>query len=158
MRYLDASALVKLYVDESDSQPMRNFFRNRWHFCATSLCLAEALSVLKSKWMRKAITTDEYFQLTGRLIVDARSKRIEINDVGLVTRSVHAEVEGMAKKYRLDLSDALQLVTILKGRYSTWGPESRSVLITADAGLAAAAHAEGIAVWNCIAEPQPSWA
>jgi predicted nucleic acid-binding protein len=157
MRYLDASALVKLYVDEGDSKPICDFFVNRVHFCATSVCLVEALGVLKTKWTRKRITGHDYFEKTRRLLLDARRK-IEINDVGLVEFSILAEVERVAKKHGLDISDALQLVTILKGRYSVFAHDSRSVLITADAVLAAAARLEGIRVWNCTTEPQPSWA
>lgn len=113
MRYLDASALVKLYVDKGDSKPICDVFVNRIHFCATSVCLVEALGVLKTKWTRKKITKDDYFEKTGRLLVDARRK-IEINDVGLVEFSILEEVERLAKRHDLDISDALQLVTILK--------------------------------------------
>ncbi len=158
VRYLDASALVKLVVDEADSQPMRAFFNSNTNFCATSLCLAEALGVLKGKWGRNQITTDQYFSATRQLVIEARGKRIEIDDLGLVNPSVHAEVERMAKKHGLDLSDALQLLTILRGRYSVLGPNSASVLVTADCPLARAANAERIRVWNCISGPAPDWA
>ena len=157
MRYLDASALVKLYVDEGDSKPIRDFFTNRVHFCATSVCLVEALTVLKAKLIRKQITQQDYFKKTRDLLRDARGK-IEINDVGLVEFSILNEVERLATKHNLDISDALQLVTILKGKYSFFVRNSSSVLITADGNLAAAARSENIRVWNCIAETQPSWA
>ena len=155
--YLDASALVKLVVEERGSQAVRDFFNANTNFCATSLCLVEALGVLKGKWGRNEIQTDEYFAATRRLIIDAWGKRLELDDVGLVNPSVHAEVEKVAKKHVLDLSDALQLVTILRGRYSVLGPKSVSVLITADSKLAAAAFFEGIRVWNCMADPAPPW-
>jgi predicted nucleic acid-binding protein len=157
MRYLDASALVKLYVDEGDSKPIRAFFVNRVHFCATSVCLVEALSVLKAKWIRKQITKRDYFEKTGQLLLDARRK-IEINDVGLAEFAILDEVERLASKHDLDISDALQLLTIVRGKYSFFADDSRSVLITADRSLAVAARAEKIRVWNCIAEAQPSWA
>lgn len=158
VRYLDASALVKLVVAEADSNPVRQFFNANTNFCATSLCSAEALGVLKGKWSRGEIQTDEYFTATRRLVIDAWGKRIELDDVGLVNPTVHAEVENMAKRHGLDLSDALQLVTILRGRYSVLGPNSASVLITVDGRLAAAATSEGIRVWNCIPGPVPAWA
>ncbi len=158
VRYLDASALVKLVVEEGDSQPVRDFFNANPSFCTTSLCLAEAFGVLKGKWARNKIETDEYFAATRRLIIDAWGKRIEIDDVGIVNPPVHAEVEQMARKHGLDLSDALQLVTILRGRYSVLARNSATVLITADGKLATAASSEGIRVWNCILSPPPIWA
>lgn len=155
-RYLDTSALVKLVVDEGDSMPIRDFFNSNPNFCATSLCLAEALGVLKGKWGQNRITDDQYFKATRALIIDAWGKRIEIDDIGLFTPSGLTAVEGLAQKHSLDLSDALQLATILGGKYSVLGPDSASVLITADAELAAAATVEGIRVWNCIAGPAPT--
>lgn len=157
-RYLDASALVKLVVNEADSLPVQEFVRANVGFCATSLCLAEALGVLKGKWEHNHLTDSQYFECTRRLIIDAWGKRIEVDDIGLFTLSGLSGVEAMARKHALDLSDALQLVTILRGRYSVLGPNSASVLITADAKLAAAAGAEGIRVWNCVGGPAPVWA
>ena len=157
-RYLDASALVKIVIDEGDCQPLREFFNSNTNFCATSFCLAEAIGVLKGKWDRKAIKTDDYFAAARSLIIDCWGKRIELNDVGLINPSVHDQVEQMAMKHGLDLSDALQLTTIKTGTYSHLGPNSASVLITADGQLASAAKAEGIRVWNCIADPAPEWA
>ena len=49
-RYLDASAMVKLVVNEGDGHLVREFFLANVNFCATSICLAEALGVLKGKW------------------------------------------------------------------------------------------------------------
>lgn len=155
--YLDASALVKLVVDETDSQRLREFFRGNTNFHATSLCLGEALGVLKGKWARRDISDDVYYSATRRLVIDAWGKRIGLDSVELLDPKMHSEIEAMAKKHSLDLSDALQLVTILKGRFSALGPNSAPVLITADKGLATAAAAEGIRAWNCSAGPAPSW-
>lgn len=156
--YLDASAMVKLVVDEGDGQPLRDFFNGNASFCTSPLCLGEALGVLKGKWSRGTIDENAYFAATRRLIIDAWGKRIEIDDIGFVTPSVLSEVELLAKKYTLDLSDALQIITVQKGRYARLGPNSASTLITADAKLGAAASSEGIRVWNCIASSAPGWA
>jgi len=155
--YLDASALVKLVVEEPGSKALREFFQSNTNFHATSLCLGEALGVLKGKWQRREITDDAYYAATRRLIIDAWGQRIGLDSVELLDPKTHSEIEAMAKKHALDLSDALQLVTILRGRFSVLGPNSAPVLITADRGLAAAASAEGIRAWNCIAGPAPSW-
>lgn len=157
-RYLDASALVKLVIDEVDHAPVRLFFQSNVNFCATSLCLAEALGVIKAKWAYDHISKEAYFDATRELIINAWGGKIEINNIDLFSPEGLAPVEVLAKKHTLDLSDALQLHTILRGRYSVLGPNSASVLITADAKLAKAAKLEGIRAWNCIAEPLPSWA
>ena len=158
IHYLDASALVKLVVDEDDHEPVRQFFRANANFAATSLCVVEALGVIKAKWTHNRITEEEYFQATRWLVANASGKRIEVNDIGLFTFEGLSSVEALAKKHALDLSDALQLDTILRGRYAHLGPNSASVLITADKKLAVAAEAEGIPVWNCIAAALPAWA
>ena len=156
MHYLDASALVKLVIDEGDCGPLRKYFNSTTNFCSTPLCLSEALGVLKRKWKRKEITIDEYFGATRTLIIDTWGKRIELDDVGL-DPSVHSETEELARQHSLDLSDALQLVTLFNGRYSVLSQGSASVLITADKDLAVAADSEGVRVWNCRTSEVPPW-
>jgi len=166
VKYLDASALVKLYIDEDNCQPLRYFFYSysNTNFHTTWLCLAEALGVLKRKWDNREIEIDKYFEATCRLIIDWRI-RIESDDLKLVDPSVPLKVEEMARKYNLDYSDALQLITIKSGKYSHLAYESAPnvyesvlVLITADRKLESAATSEGIRVWNCTAGPAPAWA
>ena len=158
VRYLDASALVKLVVDEGDHSQVREFFHSTVNFAATSLCLAEALGVVKAKWTHDRITEAKYFEATRYLVINAWGKRIEIDDIDLFSPTGLASVEILAQKHALDLSDALQLETILRGKYAHLGPNSASVLITADQRLAAAAEAEGIRAWNCVSTPAPDWA
>jgi predicted nucleic acid-binding protein len=157
-RYLDASALVKLVIDEGDHEPVRTFFLSNSHFCATSICLAEALGVIKGKWTHDRISDETYFSATRELVINSWGGKIEINNIDLFSPAGLAPVEELGRKHQLDLSDALQIHTILRGRYSHLGPNSASVLITADKKLAQAAEAEGIRAWNCIAVPLPSWA
>ena len=171
IKYLDASALVKLYINENDSQHLRDFFySNMAHLRTTWICLAEALGCLKSKWIgpqsknvATKIDTETYFEATRKLIINWRM-RIELDDLELADPSIPLKVEELAKKYNLDYSDALQLITIKSGKYSSLAYESApgvyepaSVLITADKGLASAAESEGIRVWNCTACPAPKW-
>lgn len=157
-RYLDTSALVKLVIDEGDHEMVRSFFRSNTNFCATSLCLAEALGVIKGKWNHGHINEEQYFKATRELILWAWGKKIEINDIGLFSFEGSKAVEALAKKYSLDISDALQLQTIMRGTYSHLGSNSASILITADDKLSRAAESEGIRSWNCITTAQPDWA
>lgn len=157
-RYLDASAIVKIFFDEGDSLPIRSFYNTNCNFCATSFCVFEALGVLKGKWQHKHIEDKAYFDATKKIIIDAWGNKIEIDDVKLFSLNIQKEVEEISIKHKLDLSDGLQIYTILKGKYSTMGPNSASILITADNKLAIAAEAEGIRVWNCINPEPPNWA
>lgn len=157
-RYLDASALVKLAVDEGDHEPVRSFFASNVSFGATSLCMAEALGVIKGKWVHGRLSQQAYFEATRQLVLGAWGARIEVEDIGLFSPQGLSEVEAFAKKHALDLSDALQLATVLRGKYAHLGPNSASVLVTADKRLARAAENEGIRAWNCIATPPPEWA
>jgi predicted nucleic acid-binding protein len=157
VRYLDASALVKLVVDEGDHELLRAFFAANTNFAATSLCIAEALGVMKAKWAHKRLAQDQYLAATRTLVL-ASTRKIEVDNIDLFTPEGLAAVEALAQRHSLDLSDALQLQTILSGRYSHLGPNSASVLVTADAKLASAAAVEGIRVWNCISSAAPAWA
>lgn len=162
-KYLDASALIKLVVEEEDGHLIREFFHTNTSFCTTSLCLAEALGRLKGLWKKGRkdglkLSTDQYFKAARELIMDAWGTRIELDELRLLDPIIHAEVETLAMKYDIDLSDALQLITIKKGRYSGLVSDSASILITADGPLASAAKSEGLRVWNCIKEQVPPWA
>jgi hypothetical protein len=67
--------------------------------------------------------------------------------VDFITPSIFAEVLSLCRKYpKLDFSDAFQIVSVNKDFYSTFSGDSRTVLVTADAGLAKAAHLEGLKV------------
>jgi predicted nucleic acid-binding protein len=163
VKYFDASALVNIYVDENGSQRLREFFYSDTNFRTTWLCLAEAIGILKSKWVGNQskdiatkIESEKYFEATRLLIINWRN-RIESGDLGLVNPSFPLRVEQIAEKYDLDYSDALQLLTLKCGEYSFFVRESASVLITADKELASAAASEGIRVWNCTAGPAPAW-
>jgi hypothetical protein len=145
-------------VDEGDHHRVREFFQKNVNFAATSLCLAEALGVIKGKWVHGRVTEAQYFAATKALIIDAWGKRIQVDSVDLFTPNGQKAVEALAMRYKIDHSDALQIETIRSGQYSHMGPNSASVLITADGPLARAAEAENIRVWNCIATDAPDWA
>ena len=137
---------------------IRDYYYSDTGFCATSLCLTEALSVLKTKWKYEHIDDKTYFENTEHLLVDAWSGKLEIDEVKLLCVEGINTVKRLAVKYSLDWSDALQLETVKRGKYSHFCDESQTILITADAGLADAARKENIRVWNCIKESKPEWA
>jgi predicted nucleic acid-binding protein len=112
-KYLDASALIKLYISKNEKgfRQLREFSNAGTNFFTTWLCLAEALGVLKRKWNKKEIKTDEYFNAITFLLIEWRD-RIESDDIKSIDPSVPLQVKRIAEKYNLDYSDALLLLRI----------------------------------------------
>lgn len=155
--FLDASALVKLVAREPDSGPLRGIFLGSASSFHTNLfCVAEALGVLKVKWLfRKEISEQQYFEFSDLLLAYVRNQTIHLDETDLDDNAVLGETEALARRHKLDLSDALQLYTLQSGSFKSFAGESTPLLITADADLAQAGRSEGIRVWNCIKEPVP---
>ena len=171
--YLDASALVKLVADDPDEEPgrtaIREYYWQNTSHKTTSLCVVEALSAFKLKFLRKKISRDEYVgyvktltrTVVGHLTIDempvlspnyvGQRTIDEISDLSKLLR----EAETLMNKYGLDFIDCVQIVTILHGKFSLWCGDSKSILITADRELAEVARAEGARVWECTSEPSP---
>jgi hypothetical protein len=84
------------------------------------------------------------------LIVRIRDENLILEDIGLATPDVYTDVEHVAAKYSLDISDALQLLTLRRGFYGQLPEGSQADLVTADAKLAEAARAEklDVAMWR----------
>jgi predicted nucleic acid-binding protein len=155
MSHLDASAAVKLDLRERGSDHLQSYFSGRAGFHITSLCLAEALGVLKRKMLHGDIPEDQYFASCYFLLAYVRDNRIHIDDVQIASLDIFSKAEKIARRYRLDLSDSLQLVSVKHGKFKSFVEESKTVLITADRSLAVAARKEGVRVWNCEEEAQP---
>jgi len=154
--YLDASAAVKLVLDEPGSSNVNKYFAQR--VCEiTALCLAEALGVLKRKWLKGQLSQDQYLGRCYILLAYMRGlpKRIHLDEIDLSSLDTFSEAEKFARQYNLDLSDALQLVSVKHGKFRCFVQESKTILITADSGLEKAAKAEGLRVWNCVSDAMP---
>ena len=52
VKYLDASALVKLYLDEEGSNYFRDYFYKNTNFCTVQMTFYEALNVLKARLIK----------------------------------------------------------------------------------------------------------
>lgn len=155
--YLDTSAIIKILIDEPESSLIAEYFKGPHLFYMTSLCFAEALGVLKAKYFRHHhITEKGYLNRSYRLMVLVRDRRIKLDEVSLAQPKEFEEVEAIVRKYQIDTSDALQIVTIKKDKFSNFSGESQSLLITADGGLAKAARNEGLVAWDCVREPCPA--
>ena len=158
--YWDASALVKLAAEDKDEEPgrdiIRTYYNSETNFFATSLCLCEAIGVFKAKYLyKKQLTQEEYVTTIKKFISDTVGGKLQIDELPLLSPKLVDEAERLMMKHGLDFVDCAQIVTILHGRFSVLGAESKSVLITADKDLAKAARSEGARVWYCIDEPIP---
>jgi predicted nucleic acid-binding protein len=155
--YLDASAIVKLLINEQSSDRVHKYYSQYSNFRTTSLCFAEALSVLKRKYLGREITLEQYLGACDLLLayVHPESNGIEIEVIEIKERCAFQEVEALVKKYSIDVSDAFLIYTLKKGFFSVFEGESAPWLITGDSRLANAAKKEGLRVWDCIKDPPP---
>jgi predicted nucleic acid-binding protein len=78
-----------------------------------------------------------------------------LDDTLKISLATFNQAETLAQEYEVDLSDALQIITVKHGRFKNWACESKTVLATCDGGLANAAEQEGLRVWNCLKSPKP---
>jgi predicted nucleic acid-binding protein len=150
--YMDASALVKLVINEPHSEKLRSYC-GRALLASTTLCFGEAIGVLKIKWTDGRLTQEEYLSASEDLFARVRNGSLEIEDIALFSpdsRPLYEEVEALAGKHRLDISDAVQLFTLRSRTYSRLEGEARARLVTADRDLARAARAEGMPAWDCV--------
>jgi predicted nucleic acid-binding protein len=154
--HLDASAAVKLVLQERGSEELRSYLANRAGFYSTSLCLAEAFGVFRRKRLRGELSEKQYLPTCYLLLGYLRSPpRIRVDEIELSSLDTFAKAEEIARRHKLDLSDSLQLVSVKHGRFSSCVPGFKTVLITADRALASAAKTEGLRVWNCEEEATP---
>jgi predicted nucleic acid-binding protein len=154
---LDASAAAMLVLNEDGSDDLKRYFVTRSRFYITSLCLAEAFSVLKRKHDRKQLSPKEYINKAFLLRGYVNSRRIRLNEATgkLFTIATFNQAADYAVKHTVDLSDALQLLLLKHGPFSGAIGESKTIFITADGSLAKAARTEGLRVWNCRQAKNP---
>lgn len=148
---LDASAAVKLFVDEPGSVRLRQS-RDGGVFAITTPCLIETLSALKRKWIRKEIADATYYSLT---YVVPRHFEGRIRDVSIEDSNALYAISKLGEKHRLDFVDALQIYSLLHGPLAPFCGGSKSLLVTADDALAVAARIEGLKVWDVMREAEP---
>lgn len=158
--FLDASALVKLHTDESDSGPVRLYCNAEPLKYTSTFCFYEALGRLKGLWKKGRrdgvrLTKEEYFTACSNLVAWHGAMLRRVPDLDFLTPSTFREARELAIRTDLDLSDAFQILSVKTGCFSVMTGESRTVLVTADKMLASAARDEGLRVWHCTHEDPP---
>lgn len=152
----DASALLKLYVPEEGSDILREYWGRESTKFTTSLCFYETLSLLKvCHFYRKTIDLETYKKATLDLCSWFAAVSESIRELLFLSPEVFFSAQKKAELYKLDLSDAFQLLSVKEGFFSRMSGESKTILVTADKKLANAARAEGLRVWNLLEEPVP---
>lgn len=153
----DASALVKVYTQESGSELVREYFNNRSPTkYTTPFCYYETLTLLKVKWLyRKELTKQEYTEAAFRLTAWFEASQRYAKDIDLKEPWVFFKVRELAERHSLDFSDAFQILSVKEGYFSCLINDSQTVLVTADEALAKAARLEGVKAWYFIGEAEP---
>jgi predicted nucleic acid-binding protein len=143
--FFDASILVKLFIDEPGSNEARELL-GKGTCQTTRYCQYEAYGVIKRKWKKKEIDDEKYFHAIYIMSSFFRDKRIKLVENSLENLDDLREAQRLVAQYprKVDLSDALQIVSMKKGFFRLLGGESRPVLATVDEKLAKVAKEEGL--------------
>ena len=144
---LDASAIVKLLIEERGSGNLRMALASDspYHFEATFICLAEALGVLKRELDKGRLVQKDYFRYVGRLLGYIASEEIRISSIDMKSLPTIIEVLQVAHKHSMDFSDALTFKTMGTGVFTG---ESELTLVTSDRKMLNAAAEEKIKTWD----------
>lgn len=156
VKYLDTSAIVKLYLDEDGSSNFREYFHSHTNFCTAIMTFYESMNVLKSR-LFNGQNAKKYHDAVEDLAIHGWGGKIEIEPVALDKIEIFKDVSKISIENNLDIADAVQIYAILKGKYSFLARDSSSILITADEGQELKATRLGIRVWNCRKESAPEW-
>src|SRR5213593_3117081 len=111
--FFDASALVKVFVQEPGTITVQALFAERPVYTSWIL-IAEAMGVLKSKWLKKEINPAQYGAAVYTLFAHIREGGIRPIDVGYVNDQpglltlFDSDVVAILRQYPdLDIADAL---------------------------------------------------
>jgi len=150
--YLDTSALIKRYVDETGSPWLRALLdtQPRPSIVLVHLVIVEVTSALARRVREGVLTDVEYAQAQNAFRADC------LRQYELVTAvdDVIDQANRLLEKYPLRAYDAVHLATaVVSNRYLLANELAPLVFISADDRLNRAASAEGLAVENPNTHP-----
>jgi predicted nucleic acid-binding protein len=149
----DASALLKLYVQENGSDELRTYWNSEPTKFTTSLCFYEALTLLKvCHFYRKILDVEAYKRATLDLCAWYGAVSESIPELKFLSPEVFFAAQRTAENHKIDLSDAFQIHTVREGFFPNLSADSRTILVSADRDLVKAARAEGLRVWSILDE------
>ena len=155
--WLDASAMVNWLAHEPEWQRLKEVISKNSCFRTTSICIGEALTVLKRKRERDAtISDDAYYTAIWLLASALDEKKLQVYDEPDDLMNYYHETEHLSKAQSIDFVDAYQIVLCKnKGIIRTLTGPSATVFVTCDKRLAAAATQENLKVWDVTQDPSP---
>ena len=133
--YLDTSALVKLYVEEVDSEKVTTWVGDAYAVATSLIAYVEARAAFARGWREGVLTGAQLRRVVSSFDEDwARYTAIAITDA-LVRRA-----GGLAQRHRLRGYDAIHLAAALE----VWREGSAPAFGCFDGTLSRAAHKEGL--------------
>jgi predicted nucleic acid-binding protein len=154
--YLDASALVRLVVEEPGANDVRQYFTSNSGACTTLVSFVEALGVLKRKWQGNWHDSN-YHKAVEDILILVYGGKLDIDDTSLSNPAIFKEVAKFSKSHNLDFADALQLFAMKKGKYSPFTAGSRTRFVSADGDLVRSARSNKVLTWECSKDGPPHW-
>jgi len=149
--YLDACIAIKLVTKEPGSEQIAAYMKDNWasHFHITEFAFYETLSVLKRKWLKQEITEHKYLSAIFLLQAYTEQRGLQIDsDFRPDQPHIVVKLRELVLKHEIDFSDALQIYTVLNGKWRRSDPEWKPIFVTSDQALLKAAEAEGLRTWN----------
>lgn len=138
--FLDASAVVRLYLDENSSGELRSFFNSLKSTVISSITLVETISAIAKKLRMGELSGDTYQDIFTTFSRDwGKYKRIWLS------RSILERAMYFPKLYNLKAGDSIQLACA-ESLQST--SNERIQFISFDDQLNSAAGKLGLTVWE----------
>lgn len=135
MRYVDASALVKGYVEEADSQQVRRLLA-RGPTATSRVSFVEVASAVGRLGRESRLSEDQRATALATMTTDAASVLVVE-----LTGEVASRAQSLTQKYPLRAGDAIQLASCLYLRDTVY---PRITLVSHDDRLNSAARLEGV--------------
>jgi predicted nucleic acid-binding protein len=154
--YLDASALVKLIVDETGANDLRAYVNETLNAYATTISYFEGLNVLKRKWDAKW-NDPAYHKAVEKLFQMMNGGKPETDNLSVTDKANFMDVIQLSQQHNIDFADAFQLLAILNGTYSPFCLGSETRFLSADKDLVRAARSYKIKTWRCSKDGPPKW-
>lgn len=157
--YYDASVASKIFTREEGWEEVEQFvLGNHNHICwITEFVFYEILGVIKSKWKKGKKGDDYYNRAVNKLFSWIEGDWFRLDSEFSVRKSGHyLELREMVKKYNIDYSDGLQIISVKYGKYRNYTHYSCPVLVSADKDLLKAAVDYGVRTWHFGREEHPS--
>lgn len=155
--YLDASVLVKYFIEEERNYALIDF-QEKYSTCFTThSCFYHAIGILKIKCQyRKGMSMLKYKDALHELAKAIAQKSICIDDeIDITNKEIFTAVVKLAQKHDLDMATAIQLFSLKVGCFTRFEGNTWPILATADNQIALVGRKEGLEVWNCRTDPIP---